>query len=190
MKPEIASLHRRMAQGGDWRAFRDEIAALRAEAITEDEYVTLLEAHRNLVAVGEQVFDAETYAKLLPVIRAEYLMFLNKESMEDGLINPVLLDRVTLREVKAGRLGPEDDFRKYAAAGAAVLGDSAEITAHTCRRGNFFFYGAAGSAIIAWALVQVDISPLWLMLAALVIGWYLNERERKRIKAEIAARHS
>ena len=119
-----------MAQGGDWRVFRDEIAALHAEATTGDEYVTLLEAHRNLVAVGKHVFDAETYAELLPVTRAEYLMFLNKESMEGGMINPVLLDRVTLREVEAGRLDPEDHFRKSAAAAAAVLGDSAELTAH------------------------------------------------------------
>jgi len=100
--------------------------------------------------------------------------------------------REALREAvaPAAQLIPEDDFRKYAAAGAAVLGDSAEITAHRCKRGDFFFYGAAGSAIFAWALVQVRVSPLWLILAALVIGWYLNERERKRIKAEIAARRS
>jgi len=51
MRPEIASLHERMKQGGDWRAFRDEIASLHAAATTEEEYVTLLEAHRNLVAV-------------------------------------------------------------------------------------------------------------------------------------------
>ena len=52
MKPEIASLHERMAKGGDWRAFREEIAALHAQATTEKECVTLLEAHQKLVAVG------------------------------------------------------------------------------------------------------------------------------------------
>ncbi|MGE0260159.1 MAG: hypothetical protein AB7T18_15550, partial [Alphaproteobacteria bacterium] len=143
---------------------------------TEDEYVTLLEAHRNLVAVGEYAFDAETHAKLLSIMRAEYLMFLNKESMENGIINPVLLDRVTLREVKAGRLDPEDKFRKLAAAGGAVLGDSAEIAAHRCKRGDFFFYGAAGSAIVASLLVQNHISPLWLIVAGLLIGFYLNKK--------------
>jgi len=89
-----------MGQGGDWRAWRDEIAALHAEATTEDEYVTLLEAHRNLVAVGECAYDEETYAKILPIARGEYVMFLNKESMEDGVLNPVLLDRVTRRELR------------------------------------------------------------------------------------------
>lgn len=49
MKPDIASIHDRMAQGGDWREFRDKIAALHAEATTEEEFVPLLEAHSNLV---------------------------------------------------------------------------------------------------------------------------------------------
>jgi hypothetical protein len=139
MRPEITSLHERMSQGGDWRTFRDEIAALHAEATTEQEYVTLLEAHRNLVAVGKAAYDAETYAKLLPIAEAEYRMFLNKESMEGGVVNPVLLERVTRREVEAGRLGPEGEFRKLAVAGAAVLGDSTEHTFHKCKRGDYFF---------------------------------------------------
>src|SRR5690348_16052217 len=70
MKPEIASLHERTEKGGDWRVFRDEIAALHAEATNEEEYITLLEAHRKLVAVGKFAFDEETYAKLLPVAAA------------------------------------------------------------------------------------------------------------------------
>ena len=100
MRPDIASLHDRMSQGGDWREFQQEIAAIHAEACTEAEYVTLLEAHWNLLAVGEHAYDVETYAKLLPVAQAEYRMFLNKESMEDGVINPVLLECVTRREVE------------------------------------------------------------------------------------------
>ena len=56
MRPEIASLHERMKQGGDWRAFRDEIVALHAAATTEEEYVTLLEAHRALVATAAAGF--------------------------------------------------------------------------------------------------------------------------------------
>jgi hypothetical protein len=48
-----------MKQGGDWRAFRDEIASLHAAATTEEEYVTLLEAHRNLVAVAKYAYDGD-----------------------------------------------------------------------------------------------------------------------------------
>jgi hypothetical protein len=75
MKPEMASLNERMAKGGDWRQWHDEIANLHASATTDDEYVTVLEAHRNLVSVGKYAFDEDTYAKLLPVAKAEYLIF-------------------------------------------------------------------------------------------------------------------
>jgi hypothetical protein len=190
MRPEIASLHERMKQGGDWRAFRDEIAALHAAATTEEEYVTLLEAHRNLVAVGKYAFDGETYAKLLPIAAGEYKMFLSKESMEDGIINPVLLERVTRREVESGRLDPDDDFRKFAVAGASVLGDSAELTAHRCKQGDYFFYGMTGAATLAFGFAQINISPLWLIAPGLLLGWFFNDREHKRIKSEIAARRA
>ena len=190
MKPEIASLHERMSKGGDWRAFRDEIAALHEQATTEDEYVALLEAHRKLVAVGKFAYDEEAYAKLLPIAAAEYRMFLNKEAMEDGMVNPVLLDRITGREVEAGRLDPNDSLRALAAASASVLGDSAEITSHRCKQGDWFFYGMAVAALFSAAFVLIPLSPLWLIAVGLGLGWFLNEREHKRIKAAIAARRS
>jgi hypothetical protein len=188
MKPEIASLPDRMARGGDWRLFRDEIAALHAEAKTEAEYVTLLEAHQKLVAQGEYTFDAGTYSKILPIAQSEYLLFLSKEATEDGVINPALLDRVMKREITAGRLDPGSHFAKLAAAGGAVLGDSAELTAHRCKRGDFLFYGMAAAGILAFGLARADVSPLWLILVGLLVGWYLNERERKCIKSEITER--
>lgn len=190
MKPEIASLHERMGQGGDWRAFREEIATLHAQATTQEEYVTLLEAHRILVTVGKSAYDEETYAKLLPITAAEYRLFLNKEAMEDGIINPVLLERITRREVEAGRLDPNDSLRTLASSGASVLGDSAEVTAHKCRQGDWLFYGMAIAAILSAALALIPLSPLWLIAVGLVVGWFLNDREDKRIKASIAARRS
>lgn len=180
MNPQIASLHDRMGKGGDWRSFQDEIAALHEKAKTEQEYVTLLEAHRNLVAVGKYAFDKETYEKLLPITSAEYRMFLNKEAMEDDLINPMLLERITRREVEAGRLAPDDEFRQLAAAGAAVLGDSKQVTVHQCRKGDWFFYGALVAAGLSVGLASIPLSPLWLILPGFVAGWYLNERERKQ----------
>jgi len=190
MKSEIATIHERMSQGGDWRTFQQEIAALHAEATTEEEYTTLLDAHQILVACAAEAFDPETHEKILPVARAEYLMFLNKEAMEDGLINPVLLDRITRREVEAGRLDPNDDFRQLAQAGGSVLGDSAELTAHRCKQGDWLCYGMAGGAILAFLANLVDISPLWIILPAFLIGWYFNDRERVKIKGEIAARRA
>ena len=40
-------------------------------------------------------------------------------------VDPDRLEYVTRREVEAGRLAADDDFRKLAAAGANVLGKSA-----------------------------------------------------------------
>ena len=186
MKPEIASLRERIGQGGNWKEFRDEIVALHSEATTEEEYVTLLEAHEKLVEVGKFAYDEETYAKLLPITTAEYHMFLNKEAMEDDLINPVLLDRVTKREIEAGRLDSEDDFRKLAVAGASVLGDSAELTVHKCKQGDWFFYGMAAAAALSALLAQIQLSPLWLIALGFLVGWFLNECEHKSIKETIA----
>lgn len=190
MKPEIASLRERMSRGGDWKAFRDEIAALHTVAVTEEEYVTLLEAHTQLVAVGKLSFDEGTYQKLLPIAAGEYRMFLNKEAMEGDSINPRLLARVTRREIEAGRLEPDDSLRNLAVAGASVLGDPAELTAHACRNGNWFFYGMAVAGILSAGLSHVPLSPFWLIAIGLLAGWWLNERERKRIKVAIAARRA
>lgn len=190
MKPEIASLHERMGQSGDWLAFRDEIAALHADASTEDEYLTLLEAHTNLVAAAKFAFDEETYKKILLVAAAEYKMFLNKEAMEDGVINPVILERITRREIAAGRLNPDDNLRKLAVAGASILGDSAETTAHRCKHGDWFFYGMAIAAILSAGFAQIHFSSYWLVAVGFLAGWFLNERERKRIKQSIATRRS
>ena len=186
MKPEIATIHERMQKGGDWKGFQEEIARLHAEATTEEEYVTLLEAHRNLVAIGEYAFDEETYSKIRPIAEAEYKMFLNAEAMEDGVINPVLLDRITNREVEAGRLDPEDELKTLSAAGASVLGDSAELTAHRCKNGDWLFYGMAIASVLAIGMMSISFSPLWLILVGLIAGWFINEKERKRIKEEIA----
>jgi hypothetical protein len=188
MKAEIASLHDRMAQGGNWWKTREEIAALHAAASTQEEYVILLEAHRKLVAVSEFALDEETRAKILPIATTEYQMFLYKEAMEDGELSAVLLERITRREVEAGRLDADSDFRKYAVAGLTVIGDSAEINAHRCKQGDWFFLGMAIAAILSSGLVLLQLSPLWLIALGIVVAYFLNERERKRIKASIAAR--
>ncbi len=188
MRPEVTSLQERMRMGGDWMKFREEIAHLHLTAQTEAEYRTLLEAHCNLVAVGAAAYDEESFAKLLPITQAEYLMFLNKESIENGVVNPVLLERVTQREVEAGRLAPDDGLRRMAVAGAAVLGDSAELTAHKCKQGDYFFYGMAAASILTLLLIRLQISPLWMIGIGLLVGWYLNTRELARIKSEIALR--
>ncbi len=159
------------------------------KATTEEEYVTLLEAFRNLVAVAKYAYSDETYDKLLPIAEAEYRLLLDKEAMEGDLVNPALLERITRREVGAGRLSPDDDFRGLAVAGASVFGDPTEITIHRCKQGDWFFYGMAIAAILSALLALIPMSPLWLIALGLVAGWHLNERERKRVKAS-SSQHS
>lgn len=159
-------------------------------ATTEEEHVALLQAHQILVAAGKECFDEVSYEKLLQAAKAEYRLFLIKEATEDGLANPVLLSRITRREVAAGRLDPNDDFRGLAAAGASVLGDSAKITTHRCKPGDWFCYGMSFAAVLAVAVAQFNVSPLWLIALGLVVGWILNELERKRIDASIDARRA
>lgn len=187
MQHEIATLKDWLAQGGDWRAARDEISELHGKARTEEEYVTLLEAFNALVCVGPEAYTPEVWQKMLPVALAEYKLFLNIEAMEDGNINPVKLERITRREVEAGRLNAEDSMRELAVAGVS-MGDSAEHYAHKCKRGDWVFYGGAGAVLISLAMRSVALNPLWAILVALLVGFTLNDIERRRIKREVAER--
>ena len=189
MQPEIASIHERMAVGGDWHNWREEIAALHEKATTEQEYITLLRAHQILVEVGKHAFDADTYEKLLPIARAEYMWFLSREAKEGGeLVNPMMLDRITAREVEAGRMEPHDDFREFAQASGEVMGDSADLNYHACRHGSWFFAGMSAASVATWllSLSQIALSPLWLIGSGLIIGWFLNSREHVSIKRQVA----
>ena len=168
--------------------FRAEIASLHEDARSEQERVTLLEAHRNLVAVGPHCFAPETWSNLLPVTQGEYKLFLSREAMEDGIMNPVLLERVVRREVENGRLSEDDDFYKLSVAASTVLGDSAGINTHKCKRGDWFCFGAIATAILAWGFLKVGISPIWLIVFGFAVGTFINGREIRRIKSEVLAR--
>src|SRR3546814_9327403 len=76
-----------------------------------------------------------------------------------------MLARITEREVEAGRMAPDDDFRQLAAAGGQVLGDSTYTTAKPARRGNWVTMAFAVVAVVLWALSiePLGISALWLI---------------------------
>lgn len=181
MNPEIASLQERMAQGGDWRAFQQEIERLHKDARTQDEYVALLEAHRNLIAVAEHCFPADTAAEIQKIGESEYKLFLNIEAMEGDLINPTMLDRITAREVAAGRLAPDDEFRKLAEAGGSVLGDSGDR--HYDRKAGDRV-GMAGLALgaLAFFLISRTLGVI-VIIAGMGAGWFINEKRKKQALA-------
>jgi hypothetical protein len=177
MNPEIASLHERMAEGGDWMTFREEISRLHDEARTEAEYVTLLEAHRNLVAVAEHCFPADQCAQIRQIAYGEYKRFLCAEAMEGEMINPVMLDKITAREVVAGRLASDDEFRKLAEAGA-LLGDSAD-SRYDRKLGDSI--GIAGLVVgaLAFFLISKGVGIV-IFVAGMAAGWIINEQRKKQ----------
>lgn len=178
MHPEIASLHERIAQGGDWRAYQQEIARLNKEARTQEEYVAILEAHRNLIAVAKHCFPPDTAAKIQLVGEGEYKLFLNVEAMEGDLINPAMLDKITAREVDAGRLAADDEFRKLAEAGGSVMGDSADMR-YDRKLGDWI--GIAGVVLGAVAFFGVNKAlGVIIFVAGMGAGWFINERRKRR----------
>ena len=166
-------------------AFRTEIAELHKRATTQEEYVELLHAHSLLGHLIDEVYDADTAAKIHAAHQAEYRLFLNTEALENGeQINPAMLAQITAREVDAGRLEPDDDLRRMATAGSQVLGDSSYLDGKPARRGNWATAAIAALALILWALSirPLGVSALWLIAVGFIVGWFINDREMKAIK--------
>jgi hypothetical protein len=187
MNPEIAALRERIAEGGDWKALREEIVRLHKQARTQEEYVTLLEAHHRLRASVEHCFPAETAPEIQRMVAGEYTLFLNIEAMEGDEINPVMLERITAREVAAGRLAAGDEFRKLAETGGSVLGDSADRR-YDRRLGNAISIGA----VVLGAVVFFTTDKIWglvVLVVGMSVGALVNwRRQRRAVEAALLAR--
>jgi hypothetical protein len=160
------------------RRLRAEIAQLHEQAKTQEECVTLLEAHHNLVAVAEHCFTPEKCVEIRRIARAEYLNFLNTEALEGGNINPVMLDRITAREVEAGRLDPDDDFRKFAEAGGAVLGDTSDLR-YDRKLGDSIGIAGLIIGVLAFFLISKG-AGIVIFVAGMIAGWIINDQRKKR----------
>ncbi|MGA7324262.1 MAG: hypothetical protein WBX25_07230 [Rhodomicrobium sp.] len=131
MSPQISELVVRMTVPHEhtWEstlAFRNEIIELNKIAKTDEEQLSLCFAFHALMD------DAEKRGLIHPnqreifkgLRKTDYVHMLSVQALIRGSIDPTLLEHVTRREVEACRLSAEDDFRKLAVAGAAVLGKS------------------------------------------------------------------
>ena len=127
--PQVASVARDMMtrKPADWsevRTLRDRIVAAHSSATTEADSVAMLFSFTALMDHVEQsdLLDEPGLKQLAGLRRADYLMMLNVEASQNGIVDPDALNEVTAREVEVGRLAADDEFRRLAAAGAAVLG--------------------------------------------------------------------
>jgi hypothetical protein len=127
MSPGIADLLSRMMKIqltlSDVRPLRDEIVQLNKTAQTDLEQSSLLFAFNALMDRAETMaLDHDTLEKLRGLRKAQYLAMLNVQALRGDLIDPDRLEAITRREVEAGRLAADDEFRRLSVAGAAVLG--------------------------------------------------------------------
>jgi hypothetical protein len=129
MSPAIADLLTEMMQVGDltWeqtRTFRDRIVSLNAEATKDKEKTALVFAFTALMDKVEalELIAPSSLSHFRNLREADYRMLLCVQATVDGVIQPDLLENVAQREVHAGRLAPDNDFREFIAAGAAALG--------------------------------------------------------------------
>jgi len=181
---EISTLQIRMAQGGDWKLFRDEISNLIDVAESQEEYISLLQAYANLIAVGPSCYDEETWEKMHPITQGEYKFFLIKESSNsEGIIDPRVMKYVCEREISSGRMDPDDSFYELAISGQTI-GDPSTSSRSLKRAGNRIAIGFTISAILFWVLgFREPVSPLWLILAGMILGTVVNSREQAQAKS-------
>ena len=95
-------------------------------AKNEDERAVLLGLHKSVLDMAAGRIAPDHLDKFLATRRSDYLSLLICESADgEGQIPPDVIDRITQREVAAGRMTEDDEFRKLAFAGTALLGSNA-----------------------------------------------------------------
>jgi len=110
----------------DWREMREDILAEHASAPNVADRVLCLKMHDALMNLMERtVIEPKNLVKFKETRSQEYALMLIRESMigqTDGNIDPMKMLPITTREVRDGRMSPDDELHKLAVAGAEILG--------------------------------------------------------------------
>lgn len=127
MHPELEQLIARIQSGEpiDARQTQRDLSALWELMTTERDRVNFLEVHRIVMDLFERTggLAPDDLSRLKGAREAEYRLFLTREAMSaEGNVDPNELDRITRREVEAGRMSANSDFRQLAADAGLVLG--------------------------------------------------------------------
>jgi len=107
------------------KQIRNEIHDLHDKSVTTQERVALLSVHKSLLGVAERQMRLDDLAEYRNLHRADYNLLLIKEATigdNSGNINPHRMAVITNREVAAGRMSPDDELHKLAAAGSFIFG--------------------------------------------------------------------
>jgi hypothetical protein len=115
----IEKLERQMQKGElNWQEARSDIHAAHKNATTEAERVLCLDLHNvvlDAVERDEGTIIPEKMEDFRKTRQQDYDLLLVSEAMigrTDGIIDPVVMRRITEREVAAGRMAEDDDLRK------------------------------------------------------------------------------
>jgi hypothetical protein len=98
---------------------RDELYKYNAIAKTETEQAIICALFVAIMNYWKRQYPGDE--KIANLAEADYKFLLMSQSLNaDKTINPAKLERVTRREVEAGRLDENDDFRQHAVCGAGA----------------------------------------------------------------------
>lgn len=112
----------------DLPKIRTEIHAEFERARTTAEHEALLAIFKAVMDCAERKINVQDLEEFKDVRRKDYRLLLIREAgMLDGNIDPRKLEEITRREVEAGRMTSDDDFRKFAVAGVDVFTPPAEM---------------------------------------------------------------
>jgi hypothetical protein len=110
----------------EWREMREDILAEHASAPNVADRVLCLKLHDALMNLMERtVIEPKNLAKFKETRSQEYALMLIRESVigqTDGNIDPMKMLPITTREVRDGRMSPDDELHKLAVAGSEILG--------------------------------------------------------------------
>ena len=112
--------------------FHNSTSDINKDAKTEKDQVALI----NITAEFEHLFEInsdltpQSLKTLRQVRQITYRQMLIVQGSVDGNVDPDRMERITSREVEAGRMAPDDDFRQLAVASSLVMGKPKAAAMH------------------------------------------------------------
>lgn len=120
----LATLNNKSLNENVFANFNAIASDLNKEAKTEKDQVTLINITSEMADFFEinNALTQQNLKTLRQVRHVTYRQMLVVQGSVDGNVDPDRMERITRREVDAGRMAPEDDLRQLAMASSMVMG--------------------------------------------------------------------